>query len=197
MQCGTASCYYALTQQFIWFTADTLLGILLGEQAELLPGDAEIEGVVGVSLRAVEGMDKSVRRVLGSDTSAISTLRCLKLYLERLGSDFQNASELQRIAGEQCSLLACLLDQPMAAWCAQQYLLQLHSGLLRWQAVPIWVAVYRAQQHLLDQPMAALAWTATPAATARPLAQLTSTLQLWVAFHKSWQGVKPLLTPKS
>ena len=73
-----------------------------GEQAELLPGDAEIERVLGVSLRAVEGMDKSVRQVLGADTSAISTLRCLKLYLERLGSDFQNASELQRIAGWCC-----------------------------------------------------------------------------------------------
>lgn len=71
----------------------------VGEQAELLPGDAEIERVLGASLRAVEGMDKSVRQVLGADTSAISTLRCLKLYLERLGSDFQNASELQRIAG--------------------------------------------------------------------------------------------------
>ena len=43
--------------------------------------------------------DKSVRQVLGADTSAISTLRCLKLYLERLGCDFQNPSELQRIAG--------------------------------------------------------------------------------------------------
>ena len=81
-----------------------------GEQAELLPGDAEIEGVLGVSLRAVEGMDKSVRQVLGADTSAISTLRCLKLYLERLGSDFQNASELQRIAGwflPHCCTRAC------------------------------------------------------------------------------------------
>lgn len=58
-----------------------------------------MERVLGVSLRAVEGMDKSVRQVLGADTSAISTLRCLKLYLERLGCDFQNASELQRIAG--------------------------------------------------------------------------------------------------
>lgn len=45
-------------------------------------------------------MDKSVRQVLGGDTSAISTLRCLKLYLERMGSDFQNASELHRIAGK-------------------------------------------------------------------------------------------------
>ena len=71
-----------------------------GEQAELLPCDAEIERVLGVSLRGVEGMDKSVRQVLGGDTSAISTLRCLKLYLERMGSDFQNASELHRIAGE-------------------------------------------------------------------------------------------------
>ena len=64
-----------------------------------MPGDAEIERVLGVRLRAVEGMDKSVRQVLGADTSAISTLRCLKLYLERLGCDFQNPSELQRIAG--------------------------------------------------------------------------------------------------
>lgn len=70
-----------------------------GEQAELIPCDAEIERVLGVSLRAVEGMDKSVRQVLGADTNAISTLRCLKLYLERLGCDFQNASELQCIAG--------------------------------------------------------------------------------------------------
>ena len=76
-----------------------------GEQAELLPCDAEIERVLGVSLRGVEGMDKSVRQVLAGDTSAISTLRCLKLYLERMGTDFQNASELQRIAG---SLLPAL-----------------------------------------------------------------------------------------
>lgn len=33
-----------------------------GEQAELLPSDAETERVLGVSLRAVEGMDKSVRQ---------------------------------------------------------------------------------------------------------------------------------------
>ena len=70
-----------------------------GEQAELLPCDAEIERGLGVSLRGVEGMDKSVRQVLGGDTSAISTLRCLKLYLERMGTNFQNASELHRIAG--------------------------------------------------------------------------------------------------
>ena len=70
-----------------------------GEQAELLPGDVEIERGLGVSLRGVEGMDKSVRQVLAGDTSAISTLRCLKLYLERLGTDFQNAAELHRIAG--------------------------------------------------------------------------------------------------
>lgn len=58
--------------------------------------------MLAVSLRGVEGMDKSVRQVLAGDTSAISTLRCLKLYLERMGTDFQNASELQRIAGSNC-----------------------------------------------------------------------------------------------
>lgn len=47
-------------------------------------------------------------QVLGADTSAISTLRCLKLYLERLGSDFQNAAELHRVAGQNTTTLFLL-----------------------------------------------------------------------------------------
>lgn len=89
-----------------------LISARQGEQAELLPCDAEIERVLGVSLRGVEGMDKSVRQVLAGDTSAISTLRCLKLYLERMGTDFQNASELQRIAGDSFALLYQGLADP-------------------------------------------------------------------------------------
>ena len=70
-----------------------------GEQAELLPGHAEVESVLGVSLVGVENMEKSVRQILNNDTSAISTLRCLKLYLERLGCDFGDGQQLQRAAG--------------------------------------------------------------------------------------------------
>ena len=47
-------------------------------------------------------------QVLGADTSAISTLRCLKLYLERLGSDFQSAAELHRVAGQNTTTLFLL-----------------------------------------------------------------------------------------
>lgn len=72
-----------------------------GEQAELLPGHAEVESVLGVSLVGVENMEKSVRQILNNDTSAISTLRCLKLYLERLGCDFGDGQQLQRAAGGQ------------------------------------------------------------------------------------------------
>ena len=72
-----------------------------GEQAELLPGHAEVESVLGVSLAGVENMEKSVRQILNNDTSAISTLRCLKLYLERLGCDFGDGQQLQRAAGGQ------------------------------------------------------------------------------------------------
>ena len=72
-----------------------------GEQAELLPGHAEVESVLGVSLAGVENMEKSVRQILNNDTSAISTLRCLKLYLERLGCAFGDGQQLQRAAGGQ------------------------------------------------------------------------------------------------
>ena len=72
-----------------------------GEQADLLPGHAEVESVLGVSLVGVENMEKSVRQILNNDTSAISTLRCLKLYLERLGCDFGDGQQLQRAAGGQ------------------------------------------------------------------------------------------------
>ena len=77
-----------------------------GEQAELLPGHAEVESVLGVSLVGVENMEKSVRQILNNDTSAISTLRCLKLYLERLGCDFGDGQQLQRAAGGQGWLAA-------------------------------------------------------------------------------------------
>ena len=47
----------------------------------------------------VPQMEWNVRRVLASDTSAISTLRCLKLYLERLGANFLDADTVAALAG--------------------------------------------------------------------------------------------------
>lgn len=43
-------------------------------------------------------MEWSVQRVLNNDTSAISTLRCLKLYLERLGCNFLDQESVAHLA---------------------------------------------------------------------------------------------------
>lgn len=50
-------------------------------------------------------MEWNVRRVLGGDTAAISTLRCLKLYLERLGCNFLHPDTLAALAGSSFALV--------------------------------------------------------------------------------------------
>ena len=52
-----------------------------------------------MQMQMIEQMDWSTRRVLVNDTSAISTLRCLKLYLERLGCNFLDPDSVQLLAG--------------------------------------------------------------------------------------------------
>lgn len=85
-----------------------------GEQPNALPGEAEVEEALGVGLGALGGIEKSVRQVLGNDTGAISALRCLKLYLERLGCDFQHAGQLHIIAGWRIPVIRMLLRVPSA-----------------------------------------------------------------------------------
>lgn len=50
-------------------------------------------------------MEWNLRQVLGSDTATISTLRCLKLYLERLGANFLDTKSVQEVAGSACALV--------------------------------------------------------------------------------------------
>ena len=54
---------------------------------------------------AVAKMEWNLRQVLGSDTATISTLRCLKLYLERLGANFLDTKSVQEVAGSACALV--------------------------------------------------------------------------------------------
>ena len=54
---------------------------------------------VPVQAGVVQQMEWNMRRVLGNDTSPISTLRCLKLYLERLGCNFLDQESVQMLAG--------------------------------------------------------------------------------------------------
>ena len=61
-------------------------------------------------MQMIEQMDWSTRRVLVNDTSAISTLRCLKLYLERLGCNFLDPDSVQLLAGGP--VVVCSSPQP-------------------------------------------------------------------------------------
>lgn len=53
----------------------------------------------------IHQMEWNVQRVLSNDTSAISTLRCLKLYLERLGCNFLNQEAVMALAVRKLSHL--------------------------------------------------------------------------------------------
>lgn len=54
---------------------------------------------------AVAKMEWNLRQVLGSDTATISTLRCLKLYLERLGSNYLDGKSADEVVGHACALI--------------------------------------------------------------------------------------------
>lgn len=72
---------------------------------EDLPSDEQLEHVTDCKASAVGKMEWNLRHVLGSDTSAISTLRCIKLYLERLGSHFLDDKSVDAISGSAVGLV--------------------------------------------------------------------------------------------
>lgn len=55
-------------------------------------------------------MEWNVWRVLNNDTATISTLRCLKLYLERLGCNSLDQESVQMIAGSAFALVREMLS---------------------------------------------------------------------------------------
>lgn len=55
-------------------------------------------------------MEWNVWHVLNNDTATISTLRCLKLYLERLGCNFLDQESVQTLAGSAFSLVKEMLS---------------------------------------------------------------------------------------
>ena len=57
----------------------------VGGSASSTASKALVEKATGLPTTAVDQMEWSIRQVLEHDTAAISTLRCLRLYLERLG----------------------------------------------------------------------------------------------------------------
>ena len=58
----------------------------------------------------IQQMEWNVWRVLNNDTATISTLRCLKLYLERLGCNFLDQESVQMVAGSAFTLVREMLS---------------------------------------------------------------------------------------
>ncbi len=76
-----------------------------GEHPDHLPSAAQVEGVLGMPAAAISSMESNVRHILSNDTSAISTLRCLKLFLERLGSSCYDNMPITLVAGNSLAVL--------------------------------------------------------------------------------------------
>ncbi|KAI7837283.1 hypothetical protein COHA_008897 [Chlorella ohadii] len=71
-----------------------------------LPPGADVEAASGLPRAAVDQMEWNVRQVLVQDTAAISTLRCLKLFLERMGAHHLDEAAAAAMAG-RASKLVC------------------------------------------------------------------------------------------
>lgn len=64
-----------------------LLAACQGELPENVPPADTLDRAISFPAGAVENMSHNVGMALAHDTAAVSTLRCLKLYYERLGAD--------------------------------------------------------------------------------------------------------------
>ena len=64
-----------------------------GEHPDRLPSDERLEAATGLPAGGVAQAQDTVRTLLRGDTSSISAVRVLKLYLERLGADFSHPGE--------------------------------------------------------------------------------------------------------
>ena len=61
--------------------------------------DPGLEAATGLPPAAVERMEWNISQVLQQDTSAISTLRCLELYFERMGGTYLDSKASLALAG--------------------------------------------------------------------------------------------------
>ena len=85
-------------------------------------------------------MEWNVWRVLNNDTATISTLRCLKLYLERLGCNFLDQDSVQTLAGSAFALVKEMLSdmtflncRPSVIAAAMMYAERRNQGV-----IPFW-----------------------------------------------------------
>lgn len=64
------------------------------------PSRVGVAAAAGVSVDALLAMERKIRDTLHNDTSSISAMRCLKLYMESLGQDMRGSTgQVRRLAG--------------------------------------------------------------------------------------------------
>lgn len=95
---------------------------------------------VAVQAVVIQQMEWNVWRVLNNDTATISTLRCLKLYLERLGCNFLDQDSVQTLAGSAFALVKEMLSdmtflncRPSVIAAAMMYAERRNQGV-----IPFW-----------------------------------------------------------
>lgn len=81
------------------------IAALQGEASDQVPSDATLAAGSGFPPGTVAKMEVNVRAALANDTSSISCLRCLKLYLERLGQDLGEGAPLAPLHAGHYALL--------------------------------------------------------------------------------------------
>ncbi|CAL8469671.1 g9212 [Coccomyxa elongata] len=84
--------------------AIALISAKQGERAE--PAEEDVERAAGCAPGTLADTVARLASILGGDTGAISALRILHLYMERLGCDFQDSAALERTAGEALQMMA-------------------------------------------------------------------------------------------
>ncbi|PNW74754.1 hypothetical protein CHLRE_12g511400v5 [Chlamydomonas reinhardtii] len=70
-----------------------------GDSSDRVPTNAEIEQITELPPTSVAKMEWNIRGLLADDISAISTMRCLKVYLERLGYRYLDKQDVYGMAG--------------------------------------------------------------------------------------------------
>ncbi|CAL5229689.1 g13058 [Coccomyxa viridis] len=90
--------------------AIALISAKQGERAE--PADDAVERATGCAKGSLNDTTVQLCSILGGDTGAISALRILHLYMERLGCDFQDSVALERTAGNALQLMAEVVYSP-------------------------------------------------------------------------------------
>jgi len=164
-----------------------------GESSDNLPTNLNIEHVTECPATAVAKMEWNIRGLLSDDTAAISTMRCLKIYLERLGFRFLDKQGVYGMAGfaimmavESLYDLSLLNCRPSVVAAALLYAERRLRG-----AVPFWPSVLAKMTHYEDM--------ATPELTvAVRIAQKLSRKHVYAQIYKTQLvALSGLATPGS